>query len=510
MTAVADRPLRPPVVAAGDPPPAFDPVAALAASVDGLHDAHSELSARTVFRPGQRPVIVLAVLLIVLAAVVAPIGTVQVLMAVTTLLYAAALAYRIILFRLGMHSGTLVAVTDAEAAETPDADLPVYTVLVPAYREPEVISRLVGALAALRYPPDRLDVKLLLEVDDLDTIDAARRSLPSEHVELVLVPAGGPRTKPKACNYGLVSARGELVTIYDAEDHPDPWQLRRAVVALARLGSGYACVQARLGYFNSRQNLITRWFTVEYGSWFRFLLPGLTAAGAPVPLGGTSNHFRTSVLRAVGAWDPYNVTEDADLGIRLARLGYRVGVLDSVTEEEANSDFVNWVKQRSRWYKGYLITWLVHLRDPLRLLREIGVRGVVGLNLFIAGTPLTTVMNPVFWTLVVIWYAEHPRWLAQVFIAPVFYLAMASFVLGNAAVIYTNVVTTRWIGRPDLVWAALTSPGYWVMMSLAATKAVAQLVVRPSFWEKTAHGLDAPTPAAGTMPAPPPATARPS
>jgi cellulose synthase/poly-beta-1,6-N-acetylglucosamine synthase-like glycosyltransferase len=469
----------------------FDPAAAVDLSVNKLDRLYPEFSARRVFLPGQRPLIVAGAAVIVIALFIWPILTMQILMTCSTLIYVAALSYRILLYRLGMHNGTLVQVTDDEAAAVDEDDLPFYTVLVPVFKEPEVVGRLVSALAALHYPERKLDVKILLEEDDVETIDAARRSLPGEHIELVLVPDSGPRTKPKACNYGLQTARGEFVTIYDAEDRPDPWQLRRAVVAMRRLGSAYACVQARLGYFNSKQNGITKWFTIEYGSWFRFLLPGLTAAHAPVPLGGTSNHFRTEVLSEIGAWDPYNVTEDADLGIRLARLGHLTGVLDSVTYEEANSDFINWVKQRSRWYKGYLISWLVHMRHPMLLIRQVGIRGFIGVNLFVAGTPLTTVINPFFWAMIIIWYTERPNWMAEVFIAPIFYLAMICCVFGNGAVIYTNVITARWIGRPDLSLAALSSPGYWVMMSMAAVKSVAQLIVNPSYWEKTTHGLDA-------------------
>jgi cellulose synthase/poly-beta-1,6-N-acetylglucosamine synthase-like glycosyltransferase len=288
----------------------------------------------------------------------------------------------------------------------------------------------------------------------------------------------------------LQSATGDLVTIFDAEDRPEPLQLRRAVVALDRLGEDFACVQARLGYFNARQNLITRWFTIEYGTWFRFLLPGLVSVGAPIPLGGTSNHFRAPLLRALQAWDPYNVTEDADLGIRLARLGYSVGVLDSITDEEANSDFVNWVKQRSRWYKGYLQTWLVHMRRPVAVHRELGVRGALGLHLFVLGTPLTAVINPLFWILAVLWFAQKPGGVAALFPPQVYYIALACFVLGNAAVVYVNVLTTRVINQPGLLGAALLVPAYWVMMSVAAAKAGYQLVFKPSYWEKTSHGLD--------------------
>jgi cellulose synthase/poly-beta-1,6-N-acetylglucosamine synthase-like glycosyltransferase len=405
-------------------------------------------------------------------------------------MYAATLIYRLLLVRRGLQGSHMVRVSDEDALAVPAAMLPVYSVLVPAYREPEVIAKIISAVSGLDYPVDKLDVRLLLEADDEETIAASRTAVAGTTITIVLVPAAEPRTKPKACNFGLQSATGDLVTIFDAEDRPEPLQLRRAVVALDRLGEDFACVQARLGYFNARQNLITRWFTIEYGTWFRFLLPGLVSVGAPIPLGGTSNHFRAPLLRALQAWDPYNVTEDADLGIRLARLGYSVGVLDSITDEEANSDFVNWVKQRSRWYKGYLQTWLVHVRRPVAVHRELGVRGALGLHLLVLGTPLTAVINPLFWILAVLWFAQKPGGVAALFPAQVYYIALACFVLGNAAVVYVNVLTTRVINQPGLLGAALLVPAYWVMMSVAAAKAGYQLVFKPSYWEKTSHGLD--------------------
>ena len=204
----------------------------------------------------------------------------------------------------------------------------------------------------------------------------------------MFVPPAEPRTKPKALNFGLTLARGQLIAVYDAEDDPESLQLRRAVVAMRRLGPEVGCLQAKLSYNNPEQNLITRWFTLEYAMWFTFFLPGLASMGAPIPLGGTSNHFRRGVLRALGGWDPYNVTEDADLGIRMYREGYRVRVLESNTLEEANSDFVNWVKQRSRWYKGYLQTFLVHMRSPRQLRREMGWKGTAHFCVFVGGTPV--------------------------------------------------------------------------------------------------------------------------
>ncbi len=460
----------------------------LRASVSALADAAPEFSAQRVVTAPQAVSGLILIAAWVALALATPLVAAQMLVGVVTVGYVAAVVYRVLLFCRGVGDRHRTRVSDAEAKSVPDAELPPYTVLVPVHREP-LIGELLAHLEQLDYPRDRLDVRVLLEADDTETIAAARATTCPPHVILVLVPPAEPRTKPKACNYGLVDARGELVTIYDAEDIPDPLQLRRAVVALRRLGPEYACVQAQLGYFNSTQNVLTRWFTVEYGTWFAYLLPGLIAVGAPVPLGGTSNHFRTDVLRSVGAWDAHNVTEDADLGIRLARLGYAVGVLESVTLEEANSDPINWVKQRSRWYKGYLQTFLVHARRPWATLRDLGWRGTAGLVLFVAGTPCLTALNGFFWALTLMWFTRHPAWLQALFDSWLYYAGLLCFVLGNLAVLYMNVYTTRQLGRPDLLVAALLSPLYWALMTLAATKAAIQLVASPSYWEKTTHGL---------------------
>jgi cellulose synthase/poly-beta-1,6-N-acetylglucosamine synthase-like glycosyltransferase len=237
--------------------------------------------------------------------------------------------------------------------------------------------------------------------------------------------------------------------------------------------------------------------------WFSLFLPGLATMSAPIPLGGTSNHFRRDVLEELGAWDPHNVTEDADLGIRLHREGYTVRILDSVTLEEANSDFVNWIKQRSRWYKGYLQTWLVHLRHPRRLVREMGWKGFVQFNLFVGGTPVLAVLNPLFRFMTLYWFvgpehwanaghtSSHPAFIKDMFPAPVFYLGLVCFVFGNFITAYLTILTSRLMKRTDLLWAALLVPLYWVMMSIAAIKALIQLISAPTFWEKTTHGLDA-------------------
>lgn len=422
--------------------------------------------------------------------VAAPNPTMVVVVALIIALYFASLVVRLRLFARSLNGHGTVRTTDTMARAVPDAALPSYTILVPAYGEPEVLSNLVANLRALDYPRDRLEILLLLEDDDTPTIQAAHEVLAeTTDITTVRVPAGEPRTKPKALNYGLATSTGQVITIYDAEDRPEPLQLRKAALALAAAPADIACVQARLDFFNPTQNLLTRWFTLDYRMWFTQLLPGLSQLGAPIPLGGTSNHFRRETLLEVGAWDALNVTEDADLGIRLHRRGYRTGVVESTTYEEANSDLVNWIKQRSRWYKGYAQTALVHLRHPVDLYRSLGARQFLMFFLFVAGTPLLAILNPIFWTVTIVWFVWHPHIIVAVIPTMTYFIGQICWIAGNLLVLYSWVLSTR--DPKEKLWlAAILSPLYWIIMAIAAVKALVQLVTAPSYWEKTRHGLD--------------------
>ena len=461
----------------------------LSASIAGLSDREPLVSAKRILTDRQRRWGVAFIVLILVGCALDVLVTLSILVCIITLFYVGAIIYRLALFRASNQPSTTEKVSDEEARAVPDDQLPIYTVMIPAYREPEVINELIQRVSQFEYPPDRLDVKLLIEADDVETIKAIDEAMPGDQFELVLVPAAEPRTKPKALNYGLTLARGELVAIYDAEDEPEPLQLRRAVVAMRRLGPDIACVQAKLDYHNPMQNLITKWFTIEYSLWFSFFLPGLASMNAPIPLGGTSNHFRRVALQALGAWDPYNVTEDADLGIRMFREGYTVRVLESSTFEEANSDFVNWMKQRSRWLKGYLQTFAVHLRQPRELKRELGWKGMMHFVMFVGGTPVLAIVNPIFWLMTLLWFVAHPVFIQELFPAPVYYLGLISWAFGNFLLVYVTIMSCRVGKRGELLIPALLVPLYWVMMSMAAVKALSQLVGAPTFWEKTVHGL---------------------
>ena len=461
---------------------------ALEWSVEGLAGTFPELSAR--HQLARRQLIGLVGLLLagIAAFVLVPVAAGTALMAAAIVLYTAVLGLRIDLM-LRNDGSYRYSFSDEYLRQQNDALLPTYTVMVPAFREPEVIGQLVNNLLALDYPIDKVEIKLLLEADDDETVEAARALNLQPPFSIVLVPPREPRTKPKALNYALLDARGELITIYDAEDRPDPMQLRKVAATFALSGDDVACVQAELGYFNADENIITRWFATEYRMWFTQFLPSLAKVNAPIPLGGTSNHIRRDLLVAVGAWDPFNVTEDADLGIRLRRCGYRVAVLDSVTYEEANTDFINWIKQRSRWYKGYAQTWLVHMRRPLQLLREVGVGGFIRFNLFVGGTPLLAVMNPASWFLLLVWFTLEPQFIKAIMPAPVYYSGLIGWIVGNFVFYYLNLTVAYELKLSKIFRAAVLLPLYWVMMSLAAAKAFVQLIFTPSYWEKTQHGL---------------------
>jgi len=380
----------------------------------------------------------------------------------------------------------------SRAVELPDpdaSDLPLYSIIVPLHREANILPALVAAMRAMEYRADRLQILLVLEADDAETIAVARSLNLDSHFELLRVPPSEPRTKPKACNYALRFARGTHIVVYDAEDRPESDQLRKAVAAFRRAPDDVACLQARLNFFNARENWLTRMFTLDYSLWFDFLLPGLDRIGIPMPLGGTSNHFRTEALRAIHGWDAFNVTEDADLGIRLARLGYRVRTLDSTTFEEATNRFADWLKQRSRWLKGYMQTWLVHMREPVQLYRHAGLRGFLGFQFFIGGTFLSAFLNPVLWAIFLVSLTLHASPVNSLFAGRCAAVSVAGLIAGNSLYIFLAMLGPARRGWFELTPFGLAAPAYWLLISLAAYRGAWQLFRRPWHWEKTRHGL---------------------
>jgi len=409
------------------------------------------------------------------------------LIALATLGYVVSIGYKIHLTILSLREPSLVRVSEKEVNWP--RGWPKYTVAVPLFREAGVLPELVQSLIALDYPKDRLQVILLLEGDDSEAIRAAKGLHLPSWFELVVLPSHRPRTKPFAVNEALRRATGEFFVIYDAEDRPEKDQLKKAVVGFGKVGLEVVCLQSKLEYHNPTTNLLTRWFAAEYATWFNLTLPGISYCGKPVPLGGTSNHFPTAFLRSVGGWDPYNVTEDCDLGVRIARMRKKTKILDSVTWEEANCQVGNWVRQRSRWTKGFMQTYLVHMRNPVRLLRDLGLANFLGFQVLVGGTPFCLLVNPFFWLVSVAWVLTQASLIEALFPGGVYYLGMISMVFGNFIFIYLALTGAMFREQYSSVKYMLAIYFYWILMSVGAYKALWQLFARPHYWEKTEHGL---------------------
>ena len=453
----------------------------------GLHARFPAESAARVLSPPQQYVLGGAGILLVLGLLVDAAATAAIALGAAAVVIAGITAMRLWLGFTALGRADAITVSPAELAALDERTLPTYTVLVPLLREGPLVPRLLAALAALDYPHHRLDVRLLVETDDAETLAAVRRSELPAHVTLVEVPLGSPRTKPRALAYGLLHARGERLVVFDAEDRPDADQLRKAVVAFARSPRRVACLQARLGTYNGDASVLTRWFDADYATQFDLLLPALARRGGPLPLGGTSNHFVTERLVEVGGWDPYNVTEDADLGVRLHKAGLRTSVLESTTLEEAPVIPATWVRQRTRWSKGHLQTLLVHLRHPGRLVRRLGVRGTAAF-LATTGAVLVPLVSPVFWLLTTLWFLTTPDWLHDVFGGAVFQIAAVALLAGTAAAILLAVGGMLQRGLFGGVRHALLVPLAWGLVAFATWRALAQLPARAHEWEKTDHG----------------------
>jgi len=470
----------------------FDPLIEADAR-EALFNARPDLSAKTTLTVPQVIITWVVLSILIIAMLLAPLPTAIILSSVITVLYTGAFLFRFLLTWVGAHRRMDVTVSPAEVAALDDADLPVFTVLVPMYREAAVLPILVESIRRMDYPRAKLDVKLVLEAEDVETIDAAKALQAESPFEIIRVPPSQPKTKPKACNYALRFARGEYVVVFDAEDIPDGDQLKKVVAVFRHSPPDVVCIQARLNYYNRDDNFLTRMFTLEYSHWFDYLLPGLHALNIPIPLGGTSNHFRTAALLRLGAWDPYNVTEDADLGVRMTQEGMRCVVVNSTTYEEANGVLGSWINQRSRWIKGYMQTWLVHMRHPLRLRRQLGFSAFWGFQMFIGFPPLTALLNPLLWLTFIVAMVVGPDRLRPLFPGVILYFAVFNLLIGNAMCIYFSLLAVakrRWY---MLVPWGLLAPAYWLLHSVAAYKALWQLIVKPHHWEKTTHGTSATT-----------------
>ncbi|HPF17040.1 MAG TPA: glycosyltransferase [Thermotogota bacterium] len=458
-------------------------------SIFGLFYREPDESAYRVF--SARQVIFFAALTIGAAVSIFfyPLQTLGFLIFIAQMIYLIMIGFKFLLTINGSIDEIVYRENSKELAAIPDSELPVYTILIPVFKEPDVIKTLIEAVKKFDYPQNKLDVILLLEEKDKETYEAAKIAEPPSNWRFLIIPPSQPQTKPKACNYGLFFSRGEYLVIYDAEDIPEPDQLKKAYLAFKNNDESYICFQGALNYFNKDQNLLTKLFTLEYSYWFDYMLPGLFMMDLPIPLGGTSNHFKVDKLREIGGWDPFNTTEDADLGIRASAESYRVGIIRSTTYEEANPQVWNWIRQRSRWVKGYMQTTLVYNRHPVKMIKVLGLKKWLSFQFFIGGTPLVFLINPILWGFFILWLTANPVFLTEMFTPFTLGLSLFNFLFGNFLGIYMNLLGAFRRRNFSLIPISLLNPFYWLLHSAASYKALWQLLYKPHYWEKTVHGL---------------------
>ncbi len=419
-------------------------------------------------------------------------ASLTVLIAALTAVYFVDTLFNLFLVMRGIGDRHVMTVPESELTNRGSASWPTYTILCPLYKEWEVLPQFLRGIDALDYPKDRLQVIILLEENDAQTIEKVRTHTLPPYVTVSVVPHSFPKTKPKACNFGLGQATGDYVVIYDAEDLPEPQQLKKVVRSFETADPRIECIQAKLNFYNPHQNTLTKLFTCEYSLWFDLVLSGLQSVNAPMPLGGTSNHFRTKTLRKLGGWDPFNVTEDCDMGIRIAKLGYRTAMIDSTTHEEANSDLVNWYWQRTRWIKGYIQTYLVHTRDMGSYRQTMPKTAEIMFHLIVGGKILSLFVNPMLWAMTILYFAFRSTIgvaIESLFPAPVLYMGTVALIVGNFLYLYYYMIGCAKRGYYGLIKYGFLVPVYWLMMSTAAWGALYTLLTRPHHWAKTRHGL---------------------
>lgn len=454
-------------------------------TLNALFDATPHYSARITLLGKQGFLLGVGTTMLICATLFSPSLTFNLLHILTAALYMAAILFRLAPLRLRPDRRTLKLVEQSQ-----DQQLPVYTILVALYREEAVVEQLVNALNRLDWPKSRLDIKLVCEADDAITLASIDRIQLGPHIEIVHVPFSLPRTKPKALTYALAGARGEFIAIYDAEDRPHPKQLREAYARFRDGCDKLASLQAPLIISNANVSWMTSSFSLEYSALFRRMLPMLARMRMPLPLGGTSNHFRASILRSVGAWDPYNVTEDADLGMRLYRMGYYSDVISYQTLEDAPTDISAWLAQRSRWFKGWLQSWLVMMRSPIKIAHEMGWKAYLVFHLLIGGMLLSSLTHPLFIIYLltvggtIITHGPASLSSSQLVLACIDTLNLVGsytifLLMGQRAMIDHErvMVGKRW----------MYTPIYWLMLSAAAWRAIYELRYKPFVWNKTPH-----------------------
>lgn len=429
---------------------------------------------------------------ILITALVNWYKTLIILFAIVICLYFLDLVFNFILIIRSFIKQPEIKVTEDEINSMENKMLPTITVLCPLYKESNILTQFITAVSQLDYPKDKLQILLLLEDDDYETITATKTTPLPPFIQALLTPYSLPRTKAKALNWGLTHSTGDIIVTYDAEDIPEKDQLKKAVVAFNKSDDKIVCLQAKLNFYNSGQNILTKLFTAEYSAWFDLILTGLYSINAPIPLGGTSNFFKRKALEELYAWDTFNVCEDCDMGLRLFKNGFKTAMFNSTTYEEANSDFYNWIRQRSHWIKGYIQSFFVHIRSPGEFIKSAFEPHLITFMLIVGGKTLSVFINPLLWAITLSYFIFRPyigHFIESLYPPAIFYIGIFTLMFGNFLYLYNYILGCAERKHFRLVKYSYLAPIYWLAMSFAAWKALYQLILKPYYWEKTNHGL---------------------
>lgn len=463
-------------------------------NVEYIH--HSDLdhkeSAFFVLFGHQKAILVIGILTFITGLFIDWHVTLIIFIAVITIIYFLDLLFHFYLIYRSFSKNPEIQVSEEEILLLKKKDLKKYTILCPLYKEKRIISQFIKAMDAIDYPKEQLEILILIEEDDGEIKEALEKMSLSNIFHIILIPHSLPKTKPKALNFGLQKTTGEYIVIYDAEDIPDLQQLKKAICAFKKTDNRVICIQAKLNFYNVHQNILTKLFTAEYALWFDLILTGLQSINGPIPLGGTSNHFKTSYLREIKGWDSFNVTEDCDLGLRIAKKGYKTAIMNSLTFEEANSHHLNWLHQRSRWIKGYIQTYLVHMRQPSDFLKKWDGQHIITLQFVVGGKFLSMFINPFMWITTIGYFLLRVRvgtTIESFYPSSIFYLGVFSLIIGNFLYMYSYMIGCVKQGYFELIKYLYFVPLYWLGMSLAAWKAGISLIISPHYWSKTIHGF---------------------
>lgn len=457
-----------------------EPAYALEHPRQPISPSAAELGARLSFKSGIEPIqrlwMTRVFSVVGISLICAPLEAISLFSALLLATFAGLVAWRVVLVFVGLCI-RVIQPKPAIASPAPET-LPVYTILVPLYQEAAIVPQLAAALSNLNWPPSRLDIQILIEADDAETLAAAYAAEFPAGTRLIRILSGGPRTKPNALNVGLAEAYGRYLTVYDAEDLPHPDQLLAAHLAFARAPDDLVCLQAPLIGDAPKSNWISSQWALEYAVQFGLLMPSLSLYRMPILIGGTSNHFKTTALQALGGWDAWNVTEDADLGMRIARAGLSCGTISVPTHEDPPANLSVWMAQRSRWIKGFLQTWFVLMRTPGKTARQMGALPFVIMQVTLGGAILTPICH-----------APCVLFLLITAFSPGLEIGLTGWGLVTIALLTGFLSDLCAPGAHSLKrWMAmLTRPFYWPLHSFAAYRALWELAKAPFFWAKTPH-----------------------